>query len=59
MLLGILLGGFVIMKYKPRPRYLTGYMVLVEIFSVVGLFISIFLGCPPISMSGTNLNADE
>lgn len=59
MLLGILLGGFVIMKYKPRPRYLTGYMVLVEIFSVLGLLISIFLGCPPVSMPVTHFNTDE
>ncbi|GBL94482.1 Solute carrier organic anion transporter family member 3A1 [Araneus ventricosus] len=59
MLLGVLIGGFLIKKFKPRPRYLTGYMVLVEIFSVLGLFISIFLGCDRVIMPGTSVNGDE
>ncbi|CAL1277923.1 unnamed protein product [Larinioides sclopetarius] len=59
MLLGVLLGGFLIKKFKPRPRYLTGYMVVVEIFSVIGLFISIFLGCDKIIMPGTSVNEDQ
>ncbi|GFT22265.1 solute carrier organic anion transporter family member 4A1 [Nephila pilipes] len=59
MLVGVLIGGFLIKKFKPRPRYLTGYMVLVEIFSVLGLFISIFLGCDRIMMPGTTANKDE
>ncbi|XP_055947690.1 solute carrier organic anion transporter family member 74D-like isoform X2 [Argiope bruennichi] len=59
MLLGVLLGGFLIKKFKPRPRYLTGYMVLVEIFSVFGLFVSIFLGCDRILMPGTSVNEDQ
>ncbi|KFM75768.1 Solute carrier organic anion transporter family member 5A1, partial [Stegodyphus mimosarum] len=59
MLVGILLGGFMIKKYKPRPRYLTAYMVIVEIFSVIGLMISIFLGCPPLQLPGTSVNKDE
>ncbi|XP_015911105.1 solute carrier organic anion transporter family member 74D isoform X1 [Parasteatoda tepidariorum] len=59
MLLGILIGGFLIKKYKPRPKYLTGYMVLVEVFSVIGLLVSIFLGCSQIQMPGTTLNPDK
>ncbi|KAG8187162.1 hypothetical protein JTE90_020037 [Oedothorax gibbosus] len=59
MLVGILLGGFLIKKYKPRPRFLTGYMVFVEIFSVLGLFLSIFLGCDSIQMPGTTVTPQE
>ncbi|GIY31411.1 solute carrier organic anion transporter family member 5A1 [Caerostris extrusa] len=59
MLVGVLLGGFLIKKFQPRPRYLTGYMVLVEIFSVFGLFISIFLGCDRILMPGTSIKEDQ
>ncbi|XP_054713441.1 solute carrier organic anion transporter family member 74D-like [Uloborus diversus] len=59
MLLGVLLGGFIIKKYRPRPKYLTGYMVIVEIFSVLGLLISIFLGCEPNSLPGTTEYDDE
>ncbi|GFY10820.1 solute carrier organic anion transporter family member [Trichonephila clavipes] len=59
MLVGVLIGGFMIKKFKPRPRYLTAYMVLVEIFSVLGLFVSIFLGCDRIMMPGTTVNEDQ
>ncbi|GFR12858.1 solute carrier organic anion transporter family member 5A1 [Trichonephila clavata] len=59
MLVGVLIGGFLIKKFKPRPRYLTAYMVLVEIFSVLGLFVSIFLGCDRIMMPGTTVNEDQ
>ncbi|XP_013793841.2 solute carrier organic anion transporter family member 4C1-like, partial [Limulus polyphemus] len=59
MLVGIMLGGAVIRKFKPRPRYLTGYMVGVEFFSLAGLFASMFIGCPSLDMAGTTLVGNE
>ncbi|XP_076326319.1 solute carrier organic anion transporter family member 74D-like [Tachypleus tridentatus] len=53
MLVGILLGGAMIRRFKPRPRYLTGYMVGVEFFSLAALFASMFIGCPSLDMAGS------
>ncbi|XP_067138878.1 solute carrier organic anion transporter family member 74D-like isoform X2 [Centruroides vittatus] len=53
MVIGILLGGAVIRKFQPRARYLTAYMIFVDIFAMFGLLINMLIGCSPPTMSGT------
>lgn len=43
--LGVLLSGVVISKYKPPPRLLAGWTVLVELIEVFGYASYAFMGC--------------
>ncbi|XP_035208493.1 solute carrier organic anion transporter family member 74D-like [Stegodyphus dumicola] len=45
IVIGIFLGGICIRKFKPKPRFLTGYMLFVETFAGVVLFCALFMGC--------------
>ncbi|XP_042908479.1 solute carrier organic anion transporter family member 74D isoform X2 [Parasteatoda tepidariorum] len=45
MVVGVFLGGYCIKKFKPRPRFLVGYMLSIEIFAGIVLFAAIFMGC--------------
>lgn len=53
MIIGILLGGAIIRKFQPRPRYLIAYMIFVDCFAVFGLLTNMLIGCPAPYMSGT------
>ncbi|XP_035215738.1 solute carrier organic anion transporter family member 74D-like isoform X2 [Stegodyphus dumicola] len=54
MQLGILLGGIAIRKFKPRPRVMTGGIVIAESFSVIALVACMFITCPLYQMTGTS-----
>ncbi|KAJ9590577.1 hypothetical protein L9F63_016346 [Diploptera punctata] len=43
--MGVLASGIVISKFKPRPRYLAAWNVIVELCEVIGHFSYIFLNC--------------
>lgn len=55
MVLGFLLSGLVISKFKPGPRPLLAWNVLVGVFFVAGQISFIFLGCSGVGISGLNL----
>jgi hypothetical protein len=43
--MGIVASGAVIARFKPRPRYLAGWNVIVEILEVIGHLSYGFLTC--------------
>lgn len=46
MVAGFLLSGYVITKYKPGPRYLLGWNVVVGLIVILGQTIFMELDCP-------------
>ncbi|XP_022244931.1 solute carrier organic anion transporter family member 4C1-like [Limulus polyphemus] len=56
MLIGILGGGAIIRKFKPRPKYLTGYMFAVEVIGILGLLASMFIGCTSLNLAGSTIS---
>ncbi|XP_005176679.1 solute carrier organic anion transporter family member 74D [Musca domestica] len=42
---GVLLSGVVISKFKPSARYLAAWNILVDIVTLTGMIIYIFIGC--------------
>nr|XP_012137032.1 PREDICTED: solute carrier organic anion transporter family member 5A1-like [Megachile rotundata] len=52
MVLGFLLSGMVISKFKPGPRPLLAWNVFVGICFVAGQIVFIFLGCSDIGIKG-------
>lgn len=55
MILGFLLSGLVISKFKPSPRPLLAWNVFVGVCFVAGQILFIFLGCSDIGIEGLNL----
>jgi len=55
MVLGFLLSGLIISKFKPGPRPLLAWNVLVGICFVLGQILFIFLGCTDAGIRGVNL----
>lgn len=53
MIVGIMLGGIVISRFRPKPRTLTGYMVIISLFSLFAMFSAIFLPCPQVKIAGS------
>ncbi|XP_035215008.1 solute carrier organic anion transporter family member 74D-like [Stegodyphus dumicola] len=51
---GILLGGIAIRKFKPRPRVMTGGIVIAESFSAFALIACMCITCPLYQMTGTS-----
>ncbi|KAL1129042.1 hypothetical protein AAG570_013574 [Ranatra chinensis] len=51
--LGIISSGIVISYFKPSPRYLAGWNVLVESLDVLGHFCFAFFGCPIGNIQGS------
>lgn len=43
---GVLLGGGVLSKYKPKSKYIAGWNVFVSFFTTLGIISYIFIGCP-------------
>ncbi|XP_071633694.1 solute carrier organic anion transporter family member 74D isoform X2 [Temnothorax longispinosus] len=59
IVLGFLLSGLVISKFKPGPRPLLAWNVLVGIIFVVGQILYIFLGCTNSGIRGIDLKTME
>ncbi|XP_023287779.1 solute carrier organic anion transporter family member 5A1 [Orussus abietinus] len=59
MVLGFLLSGAVISKFKPGPRPLLAWNVLVGFCFVAGQIFFIFLGCADPGISGLNLETEQ
>ncbi|XP_012523943.1 solute carrier organic anion transporter family member 74D [Monomorium pharaonis] len=55
MILGFLLSGLIITKFKPGPRPLLAWNVLVGICFVLGQIVFIFLGCTGSGIRGIDL----
>ncbi|GFS32140.1 solute carrier organic anion transporter family member 4C1 [Nephila pilipes] len=54
MVIGVFLGGYCIHKIKPRPRFLMGYMLFIEIFAGGVLLSAFFMGCESTKISQNN-----
>ncbi|GBO06013.1 Solute carrier organic anion transporter family member 1C1 [Araneus ventricosus] len=54
MVIGVFLGGYCIHKIKPRPRFLIGYMLFIEIFAGAVLLSATFMGCESTKMPKTD-----
>uniref|UniRef100_A0A146LLL7 Solute carrier organic anion transporter family member n=1 Tax=Lygus hesperus TaxID=30085 RepID=A0A146LLL7_LYGHE len=54
MVLGFLVSGFVISKYKPTPKYLLGWNVVVGIAFVLGELALTFVSCDRTNLVGYN-----
>uniref|UniRef100_A0A8D8R1L5 Solute carrier organic anion transporter family member n=1 Tax=Cacopsylla melanoneura TaxID=428564 RepID=A0A8D8R1L5_9HEMI len=52
MCLGFLVSGHVISKFKPGPKYLLGWNVIVGSFMVMGQLVSIFISCEDTAFQG-------
>ena len=50
--LGILLGGLVIARFRPRARVLAGWQVLQGAIGTLALIVFGFMACPPLQVSG-------
>lgn len=55
MVLGFLLSGLIISKFKPGPRPLLAWNVFVGICFVAGQVSFMFLGCTDAGISGVDL----
>jgi hypothetical protein len=56
--LGVVTSGVVISKFKPRPRYLAIWNVIVEALDVIGHFCYGFLSCAADDLHG-NMKPDH
>lgn len=54
MQLGILFGGISIRKFRPRPRVMTGCIVIAESFSVIALIACMAITCPIDQFTGSS-----
>ena len=50
--LGILLGGLVIARFRPRARVLAGWQVVQGVIGTLALIVFGFMACPPLQVSG-------
>ncbi|XP_071040466.1 solute carrier organic anion transporter family member 74D isoform X2 [Parasteatoda tepidariorum] len=48
MMFGILIGGGLVRRFKPRPRILTGGLLFAESFGLLALLISMQINCQPV-----------
>jgi hypothetical protein len=55
MAIGIMGGGILIAKFKPKARPLVVYMFIVEMIANMSIFIAMFLGCPTPNFAGTSI----
>ncbi|XP_064488664.1 solute carrier organic anion transporter family member 74D-like [Ornithodoros turicata] len=53
MLVGVLFGGAVIRKVKPKANWISAYIIFVDVFLSVCFFGAMFLGCRQLDMAGT------
>lgn len=59
MVLGFLLSGLIISKFKPGPRPLLAWNVIVGIGFVLGQISFIFLGCTNSGIRGVDLETTQ
>lgn len=52
MVLGFLVSGIVISKYKPGPRILLGWNVIIGLSYILGQIAFLFLSCPGTQIEG-------
>ena len=57
MAVGLLVSGTVISKYKPGPRILLGWNVIIGVFFVLGEVGFLFLSCPGTAIQGIDPNS--
>ena len=57
MILGFLVSGAVISKYKPSPRILLGWNVIIGVAYIVGEAGFLFLSCPETGIRGIDPNS--
>lgn len=50
--MGFMMSGWFISKFKPGPRSLLGWNVMVGIFFVIGQLAFIFMSCEGAKMQG-------
>uniref|UniRef100_A0A8D8WWD8 Solute carrier organic anion transporter family member n=1 Tax=Cacopsylla melanoneura TaxID=428564 RepID=A0A8D8WWD8_9HEMI len=50
--LGVLVSGAIISKFKPSPRILSAWNVIVEMIDALGHFAFTFMGCPDLNFHG-------
>ncbi|KAJ8886119.1 hypothetical protein PR048_012328, partial [Dryococelus australis] len=55
MVFGFLSSGFLIGKFKPRPKFVLGWNVLLGLVHVIGSVIYIFLGCEDKGLRGLDI----
>jgi hypothetical protein len=55
MAIGIMGGGILITKFKPKARPLVVYMFIVEMIANMSIFTVMFLGCPTPNFAGTSI----
>ncbi|XP_051170810.1 solute carrier organic anion transporter family member 74D [Leptopilina boulardi] len=57
MVLGFLVSGIVISKYKPGPRILLGWNVIIGLSYILGQIAFLFLSCPGTQIQGIDPNS--
>lgn len=57
--IGILLGGFMMTIFKPKPRFIFIYVFLVESVSIFTIGSLTFLGCDKLDLSGQFTNTGQ
>lgn len=50
---GVITSAAVISHFKPGPRKLAGWNVIVEFCDVLGFITIVFIGCDPFILQGT------
>ena len=50
--LGILLGGLIISRFRPRARVLAGWQVMQGVIGTLALIVFGFMACPPLEVEG-------
>lgn len=53
---GIVLGGYLVKRFKIDPRGAALMAITCNIICLVGIVVLIFLGCPNIRMAGTTVS---
>lgn len=54
MVFGFMGSGFVLYKFKPRPRYIMAWKILAITISAVGLLSVVLIGCERMEVVGTS-----
>ena len=54
MLVGIILGGYLVKRFKIDPKGASKMAIICNILCTIGIFSLIFLGCNNAKMAGIN-----
>ncbi len=58
MAAGIMAGGYIIKRFKPKPKSLVLWMYSVELVPMIAIFAGMFLGCDVSSFAETAIGND-